>query len=136
MRPGFLALVGACILSLAALSACKSQPTAIPDGLSAGEFFQHAQDASDSGDYRQAMQYYTVFQQRFPTDVAHVAWASYEIAFLYHKMGENATTLKLLDELLAKAAAEPDSVPPAVRALSEELKARLSPVGSASAKAP
>ncbi len=73
------------------------------------------------------MQYYTAFQERFPSDTAHAAWASYEIAFLYHKMGQDATTIKLLDELLARYATNTDALPPAVRALSQELKARLSP---------
>ncbi len=126
MSRGFLALIAACAVCAAALVGCQSKPTVVPDGLSAGQLFQRAQDASDRGDYHQAMEYYTVFQQRFPTDAAHMAWASYEIAFLYHKMGQDATTIKLLDELLAHDTEQPD-FPPAVRALSQELKARLSP---------
>ena len=127
MNRGLLVFLATSLVAAAALSGCKTAPVAVPAGLTSGELFQRAQDASDHGDYQGAMQYYTAFQERFPADTAHAAWASYEIAFLYHKLGQDATTLKLLNELLARSATAPDSFPPAVRALSEELKVRLSP---------
>ena len=134
MNRGLLAFLATCIVASAALYGCASAPVVIPASLTSGELFQRAQDASDRGDYRGAMQYYAAFQERFPSDLAHAAWASYEIAFLYHKMGQDETTIKLLNELLARYSTEGDALPPAVRALSQELISRLGP--STPAKAP
>ena len=116
-----------CLLPLL-MVACQSQPqAAVTTGLTSGELFQKAQDAADKGDYPLAMQYYTAFQEAFPQDTAHVAWSSYEIADLYHKMGKNETAVKLLKELIARAATAGDAFPAAVTVLSQELVDRLSP---------
>jgi tetratricopeptide (TPR) repeat protein len=133
-------------IALVALVACATQAAAIPEGLTAGEIFQRAQDAAESGAYPVAIQYYTLFQQKYPEDWEHGVWASYEIAFLYHKTGKDAEALKLLDDLLAMYAKEgaiasqgdagaPQgaadqqpvraALPPAPRILAEKLKSRL-----------
>ncbi len=97
------------------------------EGLSAAEIFQRAQDAAEKGDSLAAIRYYEAFKERRPDDRERVAWASYEIAFLYHKMKKDDTSLVLLDELLAQYAKEGDALPAAPRILAQNLKARIQP---------
>ena len=111
--------------ALVVLGSCASQSQTIAEGLTAGEIFQRAQDAVDRGDYARGIAYYTICQQRYPDDVNHQVWASYEIAFIYHKMGNNAKALQLFDDLLARYAKEGDSLPPAPQILAEKLKTSL-----------
>ena len=54
-----------------------------------------------------------------------MTWASYEIAFLYHKMGKNELSLSLINDLLAQYDNERRQLPPAPRVLALKLKARL-----------
>ena len=104
---------------------CVTQNPAIPEGLSAEEMFQRAQDAGDRGNYSLGMTYYSLVQEKYPDDKAHVAWASYEIAFLYHKMGKNETALSLINQLLDQYGKEGDALPPAPLLLAQKLKTRL-----------
>ena len=104
---------------------CVTQNPAIPEGLSAEEMFQRAQDAVDRGNYSLGMTYYSLVQEKYPDDKAHVAWASYEIAFLYHKMGKNETALSLINQLLDRYGKEGDALPPAPLLLAQKLKTRL-----------
>jgi outer membrane protein assembly factor BamD (BamD/ComL family) len=120
-----LSLVFAAAAALLLLASCATQTAAIPDGLSAEEIFQRAQDAVDRGNYSLGMTYYSLVQEKYPDDTAHGVWASYEIAFLYHKMGKNETALSLVDQLLDKYGKEGDALPPAPRVLAQKLKARL-----------
>ncbi len=119
----FLIVSGAAALLL---WGCATKPPVIPDNLSVTEIFQRAQDAADRGDYTLAITYYSLTAKSYPDDVAHDVWASYEIAFLYHKMGKNDTALTLINALLDRYAKEGDALPPAPRVLAEKLKARLS----------
>lgn len=109
----------------AALAGCKSAPVVIPDDLSPAETFQRAQDASDRGDYLLAIRYYTTFQDQHPEMKDRLIWASYEIAFAYHKMGKNAQALPLLDDLLKEYDTATDSLPSAPRILAQKLRDRL-----------
>jgi outer membrane protein assembly factor BamD (BamD/ComL family) len=111
--------------AVALLASCATQDRAIPEGLTAGEIFQRAQDSVDRGDYTLGITLYTLCQQRFPDDVNHQVWASYEIAFIYHKMGQNAKALQLFNDLLARYAKEGDALPPAPQVLAQKLKTRL-----------
>jgi outer membrane protein assembly factor BamD (BamD/ComL family) len=123
---GRTALLGAaCGVALALLGACASGPVSIPSGLSAAEIFQRAQDASDRGDYPLGIRYYSMIPTSYPDDIAHMTWASYEIAFLHHKMGKDDLALSLLDELLARYDTEGDKLPPGPHILATKLKARL-----------
>ncbi len=110
---------------LALLWACASQPVVIPDGLTATEIFQRAQDAADRGDYALGIRYYSRVPVAYPDDVNHVTWASYEIAFLYHKMGKDETALSLINDLLSQYEKERQKLPPAPHVLAVKLKARL-----------
>ena len=121
-----MALLGAaCAAALLFLGSCASGPVVIPPGLSAAEIFQRAQDASDRGDYTLAIRYYDIVPTSFPDDISHVTWASYEIAFLYHKMGKPAQALTLINQLLDRYDKEGDKLPPAPRVLAAKLKIRL-----------
>ncbi|MGO9308810.1 MAG: hypothetical protein ACLQDL_07295 [Spirochaetia bacterium] len=122
-RTRILWAAGAAALLL--LVSCKSGPTTIPPGLSAAEIFQRAQDASDRGDYLLGIRYYSLIPTSFPDDVVHMTWSSYEIAFLYHKMGKNDKALSLFNDLLDTYAKEGDTLPPAPKILATKLKARL-----------
>jgi outer membrane protein assembly factor BamD (BamD/ComL family) len=107
------------------VSSCASGPAQIPPGLSAVEIFQRAQDASDGMNYPLALEYYSVIGVDYPADAPHVTWASYEIAFLYHKMGKNQLALDKVNALLDQYTKGGDQLPPAPRVLAVKLKARL-----------
>jgi len=104
---------------------CATRPPAVSDALSITEIFQRAQDAADKSDYSLAIAYYSLTAKSYPGDTAHIVWASYEIAFLYHKMGKNDTALSLLKDLLDRYAKEGDALPAAPRVLAERLSTRL-----------
>ena len=112
-------------LAAVALCSCATKPAVIPEGLSAAEIFQRAQDAADRNDFALGISYYSLVEKSFPDDKDHIAWASYEIAFLYHKMGQNDLALKLANELLARYAAAGDTLPAAPQVLAQNLKKRL-----------
>jgi outer membrane protein assembly factor BamD (BamD/ComL family) len=107
------------------LAACASQQPVIPDGLSAAEIFQRAQDAVSRGNYALGIAYYSLVPTSFPDDKPHGAWAAYEIAFLYHKMGKNDTALSLTNSLLDQYTQAGDTLPQAPQILAQKLKTRL-----------
>jgi tetratricopeptide (TPR) repeat protein len=115
------------IASLAlCLAACATNPEEIEEGLSPAEYFQRAQEASDASRYKLALAYYQKFQEEYPEELERNLWASYEIALLYHKMGQNRTALELFDALLAEYAAAGDaSLPQGPKILAEKVKARI-----------
>jgi len=108
-----------------ALASCASRPQSIPAGLSAVDIFQRAQDASDRGDYSLAIRYYSLIATDHPDDINHLTWASFEIAFLYHKMGKDAIALEKMNQLLDQYTTQGDRLPPAPRVLAAKLKTRL-----------
>jgi outer membrane protein assembly factor BamD (BamD/ComL family) len=114
-----------CVSAFALLVSCATQSRTLPEGLTAGEIFQRAQDAADRGDYALGITFYTACQQRYPDDKGHMVWSAYEIAFLYHKMGKNDRAATLINALLAEYGNQGDSVPPAPLLLSQKLKERL-----------
>jgi outer membrane protein assembly factor BamD (BamD/ComL family) len=107
------------------LASCVTRKPVIPDDLTAEDMFQRAQDAIDRGNYSLGMTYFSLVQEKYPDDKAHGAWASYEIAFLYHKMGKNETALSLIDTLLDRYLKEADALPQAPLVLAQKLKTRL-----------
>jgi outer membrane protein assembly factor BamD (BamD/ComL family) len=118
-------LLLALLAALGSLS-CKSVPTEIPPELSPADFFQRAQEASDAGKYALALKYYESFLERYPEERDRGLWARYEIALLHSKMKENATAVRLFDELLALYSAEDAAqLPQAPRILAEKIKAQL-----------
>jgi len=120
------AVFAACWTAL--LASCKSAPLVIPADLPPAEIFQRAQDAADSGNYALAIRYYTAFRENHPDIADRNAWAQYEIAFNYHKMGKNAMAVSLIDQLLKLYQTAGDTLPPAPRILALKLKDRLAAV--------
>jgi outer membrane protein assembly factor BamD (BamD/ComL family) len=106
------------------LTACASAIPAPSPGLTPAEFFQGAQDAADKGEYKLAIEYYELFQKQYPEDRNHQAWAAYEMAFLYHRMGDNKKAVALFDDLLALYAKE-EHLPDGPRILAEKVKSEI-----------
>jgi outer membrane protein assembly factor BamD (BamD/ComL family) len=111
-------------LSVLFASCATAKPVSV-DGLTSAEVFQRAQDAADQKDYTRALQYYTLYQQKFPDDQERGVWAKYEIAFLYHRMGQNAKSLTLFNDLLVLYQTPDNTLPAAPRVLAEKLKGEL-----------
>ncbi|MBI9106145.1 MAG: tetratricopeptide repeat protein [Spirochaetales bacterium] len=89
------------ILGIALITACTTTGTEIEDNLSPGEFFQRAQSASvEFSDYQKAMLYYKTFIERYPSEQILIMEAEYEIAFLYYKMGDFATSSELFTKII------------------------------------
>jgi outer membrane protein assembly factor BamD (BamD/ComL family) len=107
------------------LAACSSVPDEIEEGLSPMEYFQRAQEASDAGRYALSMAYYQKFQEQYPEERDRNVWAEYEIALLYHKMGNDQIALERFEALLARyASGEPD-LPEGPKILAEKVKTRI-----------
>ncbi len=113
-------------LLLILLGACRSAPVVIPADLSAAESFQRAQDATDGGNYALAIRYYTAFRENNPDNKDRDIWALYEIAFNYHKMGNDAKAVELLDQVLQQYQTDNGTLPPAPRILAQELRSSWS----------
>jgi tetratricopeptide (TPR) repeat protein len=111
--------------SVSALLFCSSVPEEIEDSLTPMEYFQRAQEASDSGRYKLSMAYYDKFQEQYPDERDRNLWAEYEIALLYSKMGKNRVALERFDVLLAKYEERDPSLPAGPKILAEKVKARI-----------
>ena len=122
-----IVLLLACLTAALFIAACKSPPPPSMEGLTAAEIFQRAQDEAEKGNFEQAIRYYEAYRQMRPDDRERGAWASYEIAFLYHKMKKDEAALTLIDELLAQYATGGSDLPPGPRILAEQLKDRIQP---------
>jgi outer membrane protein assembly factor BamD (BamD/ComL family) len=108
------------------LGGCRSAPADIPPDLTPADFFQKAQEASDTGKYQLALKYYQTFQERYPDERDRGLWARYEIALLHSKMGDEETALTRIGELLALYAGEDaEALPQGPRILAEKIKAKL-----------
>jgi outer membrane protein assembly factor BamD (BamD/ComL family) len=63
---------------------------------------QRAQEASDRNRYKQALQYYEVILERFPTNADLVCNAEYEIAFIHYKQNKYETAENEFNTLLSR----------------------------------
>ncbi|MBN1523460.1 MAG: hypothetical protein JW904_03150 [Spirochaetales bacterium] len=105
---------------------CASEEPVITDDMIEEDYFQRAQEASDHENYKLALKYYYQFKERYPDNLEKNTWASYEIAFLYHKTGDDAKSIELLNELLALFAQDKTGVlPKAVKVLAETVKQKI-----------
>jgi len=111
--------------SVSALLFCSSVPEEIEEGLTPMEYFQRAQEASDSGRYKLSMAYFEKFQEQYPEERDRNLWAEYEIALLYHKTGKNRIALERFDALLAKYEEGDSSLPAGPKILAEKVRARI-----------
>ena len=109
------------------LGACAGTPAPVrTDGLSASKLVQLAQSAADKGNYSLAMEYHQAVRDRFPDDKERSLWSSYEIAFLYHKMGQDEEAVRLLDALIQSYVDGNDpGLPQGPRVLAEKVKANI-----------
>jgi outer membrane protein assembly factor BamD (BamD/ComL family) len=117
-----LIVIAACV---SALLVCSSVPDDIEEGLTPMEYFQRAQEASDSGRYKLSMAYYEKFQEQYPAERDRNLWAEYEIALLYYKMGDNRTALDRFDALLDKYEQGEPNLPAGPEILAEKVKTRI-----------
>ena len=119
-----LLLVLAALVPLAMLASCRSTGPVDLTGLTPAEVFQRAQAASDSGNYRRALEYYEGFLAQPGADAQRAAWARYESALLYHKLGDDDTALAKFDELLALYEKDP-TLPEGAKVLAASVKAAI-----------
>ncbi|MDR3201423.1 MAG: tetratricopeptide repeat protein [Spirochaetales bacterium] len=78
----------AAALALYSLASCSSGPPVIPEDLSVMQFFQRAQEETDTNDWDNALVYYNTFIERHPDDLPNVMAARYEIAYIHYKEDE------------------------------------------------
>ena len=95
----------AILAGAALLAGCVTASPEMADGLTPAEYFQRAQEATAHNDYALALRWYAAFRERFgedpsPQQMTRLLWAEYETAFLYHKMGDDETSLRLLRALV------------------------------------
>ena len=117
------------LVAIAALASlllvCSSVPEEIEEGLTPMEYFQRAQEASDSGRYALSMAYYEKFQEQYPEEQDRNVWAEYEIALLYHKMGKNQVALERFEALLERYESGEPNLPDGPKILAEKVKVRI-----------
>jgi outer membrane protein assembly factor BamD (BamD/ComL family) len=116
--------LAAAFIACALLFGCATGVPAPRPDLTPTEFFQNAQEAANEENFNLAIQYYRLFQTQYPDDIDHQAWAAYEIAFLYHKKGDDKTAVALFDELLARYA-KGENLPEGPKVLAEKVKANI-----------
>lgn len=128
MRVGLAILAGALLLA-----SCVTERPELAADLTPAEYFQRAQEAAARQAYDLALRWYAAFRQRFADDpagehTARLLWAEYETAFLYHKMDDDETALRLLRELVRHyelpAAA---NYPPGPKILAQRVIRELAP---------
>ncbi|TXT50578.1 MAG: hypothetical protein FD137_294 [Spirochaetes bacterium] len=95
----FYTCLAAAALSVLVVS-CASLPPPIPEGATAAEIIQRAQDRSDLYDWKGAQYYYMAILERFPADRELTVTAKYELAFIEYKQGHYAEATKGFEEIL------------------------------------
>jgi outer membrane protein assembly factor BamD (BamD/ComL family) len=117
-------------LLLFLIFSCASGPVDIPETLSPEELIQRGQEASDRNRYKQALQYYEVIPERFPSHTDMLCAAEYEIAFIHYKQKKydqsKAEFLALLDRYDTLDA---ELLPQQFRILAEIVLARMEEQG-------
>src|SRR4030042_2067217 len=93
-------------------SSCASEPPVFTDSMKPEDYFQRAQERAEKRDYSNAITYYYKCKEKFPDNLEKNIWASYEIAFLYHKMRDDAKAIELLDGVIALYSQDRGSVLP------------------------
>ncbi|GHT73946.1 hypothetical protein FACS1894124_3080 [Spirochaetia bacterium] len=90
------------LAAMSFLAACASGPADISDDITPAELVQRAQEASDRNRYSQAMAYYQVILERFPSNINMVCQADYEIAFIHYKQKKYDTARSEFNALLTR----------------------------------
>ncbi|MBN2442392.1 MAG: tetratricopeptide repeat protein [Spirochaetales bacterium] len=124
MRLIIVSIIGILILTA---SGCMTKIDPYQEDISRVELLQKAYEATDARNHSLALSYYQAFLQRFPDDEKGCLWAQYEIAFLYHKIGNNKKSLQLFDELLQKYEKDENGLlPQAPKVLAEKVIKNIS----------
>lgn len=130
------ARAAALLLGAALLASCVTEVPEVAADLTPAEYFQRAQEATARQAYQLALRWYAAFRQRYADDpsaeqTARLLWAEYETAFLYHKMDDDETALRLLRQLVRRyelpAAAD---YPPGPRILAQRVIRELDPAAA------
>ncbi|MBN2739155.1 MAG: tetratricopeptide repeat protein [Spirochaetales bacterium] len=113
-------------LLLFMLWSCASTVDPHSPDLEKVEYFQLSYEALDNNNYDLAISYYQAFKEKFPEDIDGNTWADYEIAFIYHKKGDNSKSLELFQALLAKYEEAPaDSMPQGPKVLAQKVMEKI-----------
>ncbi len=107
-------------------AACKSAPPVDYNSLNKAEFFQKAQEASNEGDYKTALSFYSHFLTKYPDDIQKGIEADYEIAFIAYKQHQYKKADRLFSAILDKYSTDASQVLPAwPRILSQKIKKEI-----------
>jgi len=119
-------LFSICFMLILLVTDCTNSANLNTANFSSAEYFQKAYEAADKNNFRLAIRYYQAFQAHYPVDVERNAWAEFEIAFTYHKMGKNKQALELFDIFLEKYQDEGNTqLPAAPKVMAERVKAEI-----------
>ena len=121
------------------ITSCQTPAPVIMEQMTPPEYFQAARDAAARRNHPAAMAFYQTYLERYPAadhpqETKRNLWAEYEIAFLYHKLGDDGTAIALLGALIAKYDAEGgDKLPQAPGRLAQRVIDELSPINEGTA---
>ena len=128
----------ATLVAAVLLAGCVTASPELAEGVTPAEYFQRAQEATAQHDYGLAMRWYAAFRERYaddpsPVEMVRLLWAEYETAFLYHKMGDDETALRLL-RVLVRSYEQPAAAdyPAGPRILALRVITELDPTAAAS----
>ena len=104
------------------LSGCVTKIDPYEKDISSVELLQKAYQATDIRRYNLALSYYEAYLARFPEDLNGCAWAQYEIAFIYHKKGNDEKAIEFFNKLLSKYESDDgDMMPEAPKILAKKV---------------
>jgi outer membrane protein assembly factor BamD (BamD/ComL family) len=108
------------------LTSCATKVDPLTENLSLEGYFQKGMEAMDKNHYDVALHYYQAVAEKFPEDINGKLWASYEIAFIYHKMHQDEKALQLLNQLIELYKQnDKNDYPRAPLILAEKIKTKL-----------
>ncbi len=108
------------------LASCASEPMVVPEGLSASELTQRAQEASEKKDWDRSLAFYQAVLARYSDNLSAVCAAEYEIAFVYYKEQQWDQAKEGFKTLLARYSGEDALLLPAqYKILAEKILAKI-----------
>ena len=109
-------------ISILAAIGCVTKIDPYQEDISSVELLQKAYEATDVKNHTLAISYYEAYLERFPDDIKGCLWAKYEIAFLYHKKGNDKKAIELFTVLLEDYENDPRAeLPQAPKVLAEKV---------------
>lgn len=121
-----ISVIAVALAAAGTLFSCASGPVVVPEGTTAAEIIQRAQEAGEANDFARAEAHYRIVLERFPDDQPSACAAEYEIAFIKYKQKKNEEAKTMFRALLARYA-QPDAelLPAQYKVLGEKLLAKL-----------